>query len=116
MLPSSLPLSLSTVFFLCVLLKLDATYAIHIAAATPKRFKGNAKDDLLDPSIAGVTQFLNSAHKAGTLKKVVLTSSIASILGGGQTKKHYTAEDWNPTTYEETVNSTDAFKIYGASK
>lgn len=86
-----------------------------MAAATPKRFTGNAKDDLLDPSIKGVELFLESAHRVGNLEKIVLTSSIASIFGDKKT--HYTPKDWNSTTYEEVINEKEnAFKIYGASK
>ncbi|QRV98307.1 NADPH-dependent methylglyoxal reductase GRE2 protein [Ceratobasidium sp. AG-Ba] len=61
--------------------------------------------DLLDPAILGTTEILKGvkAH-APTVKRVVITSSFASMVDRSQGNRPgyaYSEKDWNPVTYEE---------------
>jgi nucleoside-diphosphate-sugar epimerase len=77
--------------------------------------------DLLDPAIKGTTSVLTSiqAHNP-TVKRVVITSSFASILdvnAGARPGYVYSEKDWNPVTYEEAAKKeTDGGVAYCASK
>jgi nucleoside-diphosphate-sugar epimerase len=53
------------------------------------------------------------------VKRVVLTSSFATIFDRSRdttVSYTYTAEDWNPVTYEEAVSTTESIIAYRASK
>ena len=76
----------------------DCTYVLHVAspfpAAPPKH-----EDDLIKPAVEGTLRVLRAAKRAGTIKRVVVTSSFAAI-GYGQpdTKgKIYDETCWTPT-------------------
>lgn len=53
---------------------------IHVASPFTLRFK-NAQRDLIDPAIKGTRSVLNAATKSGSIKRVVLTSSVAAVHG-----------------------------------
>ena len=71
----------------------DAEYVIHVASpyalavADPQR-------DLVDPAVNGTRSILEAAARAGSTKRVVLTSSFAAI-GSGSRETPYTEADWN---------------------
>ena len=56
------------------------TYVIHTAspfpAANPKH-----EDELVKPAVEGTLNVLRAAHAAGTVKRVVVTSSMAAVFG-----------------------------------
>ena len=57
--------------------------------------------------------------KSPTVKRVVLTSSFGALFDEFRDTSvpyTYTAEDWNPTTYEEAVSTTKFMIAYRASK
>jgi len=57
-----------------------------------------AKDpqrDLVDPAVKGTRNVLDSAKKAGTVKRVVLTSSMAAITDEPESDHVLTEADWN---------------------
>ena len=78
----------------------------------------DTKKDLLDPAIIGTTGILQAIKKsAPTVKRVVITSSFASIIDGskGNRPGHtYTENDWNPIAEDEAVQN--ASNGYRASK
>ncbi|KAH7338692.1 hypothetical protein B0J17DRAFT_694941 [Rhizoctonia solani] len=79
----------------------------------------DVKKDLLDPAILGTTEILRAvkAH-APTVKRVVVTSSFASIvdLSKGDRPGHvYSEKDWNPITYEESQKNPVS-GYYGSKK
>lgn len=79
------------------------------------------KRDLLDPALKGTTEILASvASYNPNVKRVVLTSSFASIWNGdkGMWPEHtYTEKDWNPVTFETASNNeTNGAIAYCASK
>ncbi|CAG8977031.1 hypothetical protein HYALB_00008889 [Hymenoscyphus albidus] len=92
----------------------------HLASPFVLEVKDNATD-LLDPAINGTVELLKSIHKNNpNVKRVVLTSSFASILDmskGNRPGYVYTETDWNPCTYEEAAdNNTPGAVSYCASK
>lgn len=75
-------------------------FVFHIASpfpsALPKR-----PDDLIRPAVQGTTNVLSACAESGTVKKVVLTSSIAAISCGlsGHPRRAghaYSEQDWSP--------------------
>jgi nucleoside-diphosphate-sugar epimerase len=56
-----------------------AGYVIHVASPLP-----NGKQDLMTPAVKGTTVLLESASRVPSIKKVVITASVASLvpLGG----------------------------------
>jgi len=87
----------------------DPPFEAVIHTASPFHFNvTDTKKDLLDPAIIGTTGVLKSIKKsAPTVKKVVITSSFASILdadkGVSIPDKTYSEADWNPITSEQAV-------------
>jgi nucleoside-diphosphate-sugar epimerase len=92
---------------------------IHTASPFVLQVKDN-KRDLLDPAINGTLNILQAIQKhAPTVKRLVVTSSFASILDlskGNRPGYTYTEEDWNPATYEEALKSDNGAFVYCASK
>lgn len=71
-------------------------YAIHVAS--PYFLNVNdPQTNLVDPAINGTLSFLRSCKKA-TVKKVVLTSSMAAIADGGVKGKVFDESDWNTSS------------------
>ena len=68
-------------------------YVMHVASpyalnvADPQR-------DLVDPAVQGTLSLLRASVSAGTVKRVLLTSSFAAI-GGSARAEAYTEDDWN---------------------
>lgn len=88
----------------------------HRSTASPFHFKINdVKKDLLDPAIQGTTGILKAIKaSAPSVKRVVITSSFASILTpdlGNRPGHVYSEADWNPITPEESVlNSVNGYR------
>lgn len=57
---------------------------------------------------------LESSLKTPSVKKVVLTSSIAALIGAKMRDLDET--DWNPVTYESGLQSQNPMQAYSASK
>ncbi|KAH6717902.1 putative NADPH-dependent methylglyoxal reductase GRP2 [Leptodontidium sp. MPI-SDFR-AT-0119] len=98
--------------------KIDGLEAV-IHTASPFHFNvTDTKKDLLDPAINGTKGVLAAIKKnAPSVKRVVITSSFASILDAGKgTAPGYTysEKDWNPVTEEQAVQ--DPSSGYRASK
>lgn len=84
---------------------------MEIEMLTGKQFHFNVTDpkkQLLDPAIIGTTGVLKSIKaSAPTVKRVVITSSFASIVDANKKdggKGHtYSEADWNPVTWEDAL-------------
>lgn len=91
---------------------------IHTASPFHFNIQTSVQKDLLDPAIIGTTGILKSVKKsAPSVKRVVITSSFASIVDGNKgTAPDYTysEKDWNPITKEEAPQN--AGNGYRASK
>ncbi|KAF2270983.1 NAD(P)-binding protein [Lojkania enalia] len=59
-----------------------ATYVIHIASPLPAELKEGDDPEkvLINPAVQGTLNILEAAKKAGTVKRVVITSSIVAIM------------------------------------
>lgn len=55
----------------------------------------NPKEDLLDPALKGTENIIKSCLKSTTVKRLVLTSSLAAITDEPVNGKVYTEGDWN---------------------
>ena len=81
--------------------------------------KDNEKE-LIIPAIQGVRAILEAATSNPDVKRVVITSSFASVLDANRKAPPYftyTGEDWNPMTYEEAIDkNTTAVIAYRGSK
>ncbi len=100
-----------------------ADAVIHVASPFILRFK-DAKRDLLDPALLGTRNVLNAATKSGSVKKVILTSSVAAIHGDTidmqeQGLDEFTEEHYNttssathqPYSYSKVIAEKEAWKL-----
>jgi len=64
----------------------------------------NPLKDLVEPALHGTVNVLKSVDRAGTVKRVVLTSSVAAVAGKSKMKDGYffTEQDWNTDGTIET--------------
>lgn len=95
------------------------TGVIHVASPFSYSTTDNEKELIL-PAIAGVRAILEAAEKEKSVERVVITSSFASVMNADRKappRFTYTAEDWNPLTYEESIDKkTSAVIAYRGSK
>lgn len=80
----------------------DCKYVFHVASPFPSAVPKHA-DDLIRPAVQGTTNVLSACAESSTVKKVVLTSSIAAISCGlsghpNRLGHAYSEEDWSPET------------------
>ncbi|KAI9804846.1 MAG: hypothetical protein M1825_001215 [Sarcosagium campestre] len=90
--------------------KSNPPFEAVIHTASPFHFNvTDTKRDLLDPAVVGTTGILKAIKKsAPTVKRVVITSSFASIIDASKGNRPgyvYTEADWNPITLEEATQS-----------
>ncbi len=96
---------------------------IHLASPFTLRFK-DAQTELINPALLGTQNVLNAASKSSTVKKVVLTSSIAAVFGDNIdmkeskltefTEEHFnysSSIDHNPYSYSKVLAEKEAWKI-----
>ncbi|TRM58179.1 hypothetical protein BD626DRAFT_410903 [Schizophyllum amplum] len=88
--------------------------------ASPFHFKATDPEELIVPAVNGTRSMLRSILKNGeSVKRVVVTSSVASILEARSSPTVFTDKDWNQASIDEVEkhgkNATSA-AIYRASK
>lgn len=91
---------------------------IHTASPFILAPKSN-EEDLLKPAISMTVNVLAAAAAHPEVKRVVITSSFASILdllAGLRPGYSYSEKDWNPVTYQEAADATSGAFAYCASK
>ncbi|KAJ4292844.1 hypothetical protein N0V88_005502 [Collariella sp. IMI 366227] len=96
---------------------------IHTASPLTYTTTNNERELLL-PAINGVLSLLRAAALVPTIRRIVLTSSFASVMDASRTASPspfpyftYTASDWNPLTYAESIApTTSAVIAYRGSK
>eukprot|EP00535_Pseudo-nitzschia_heimii_P001982 CAMPEP_0197179934 /NCGR_PEP_ID=MMETSP1423-20130617/4730_1 /TAXON_ID=476441 /ORGANISM="Pseudo-nitzschia heimii, Strain UNC1101" /LENGTH=347 /DNA_ID=CAMNT_0042629939 /DNA_START=100 /DNA_END=1143 /DNA_ORIENTATION=+ len=87
-------------------------YIVHVASPFPLA-PPEHEDDLIKPAVEGTTSVVKAAIASGVTKKVVLTSSCASIgMGYPADRTTFTEEDW---TRPEDFKVPD-FAAYSKSK
>ncbi|KFM58624.1 putative uncharacterized oxidoreductase, partial [Stegodyphus mimosarum] len=86
------------------------SFAIHVASPFPNA-PPKSEDELMIPAVEGTRRILRACANAGTVKRVVLTSSISAIHGESTNEEGrvYNEEDWSD------VNSP-AMDAYAKSK
>lgn len=91
---------------------------MHLAA--PFNYSAECfEDELMRPAIEGTRAVLKAMENIPSVKRVIYTSSFASIFDANATPnqgKVYTAEDWSPLTYEDGVQAKTVPEAYRASK
>jgi len=75
-------------------------YVLHIASPFPGAIPRNP-DEVIRPAVDGTLNVLSACAESGTVKRVVLTSSVAAISCGlfghpGRQNHTYSEEDWSP--------------------
>eukprot|EP01111_Echinosteliopsis_oligospora_P009448 TRINITY_DN2770_c0_g1_i1.p1 TRINITY_DN2770_c0_g1~~TRINITY_DN2770_c0_g1_i1.p1 ORF type:complete len:324 (-),score=107.99 TRINITY_DN2770_c0_g1_i1:58-1029(-) len=86
-----------------------ANFVFHTASPFPSGEPKDPMKELVEPALEGTKTVLESALKAGTVEKLVLTSSVAAIAGKRPAGYVYTEEDWN-------LDSTPENEAYRYSK
>ena len=68
----------------------------HIASPVPRGIPRD-ENEVIGPALEGTLNVLKACAEAGTVKRVVLTSSVAAVSNGlkGETGRTYTEEDWS---------------------
>jgi dihydroflavonol-4-reductase len=70
-------------------------YICHVAASVRLTAR-DPQREIVDVAVAGTDNALRAAARAGTVKRFVLTSSIAAVFDVGARENHvYTEDDWN---------------------
>ncbi|CAI7668044.1 unnamed protein product [Penicillium pancosmium] len=79
----------------------------------------NNERELIIPAINGAIAILEAARTNPQIRRIVVTSSFASVLDINRKGPYftYTGADWNPLTYEESIDpTTSAVVAYRGSK
>jgi len=97
---------------------------IHVASPFTLKFKNPVKD-LIEPAVKGTVNVLNAANKSGSVKKIVLTSSVAAVHGDTVDMKNlglkeFTEEHFNessskkhqPYSYSKVTAEKKAWELY----
>jgi nucleoside-diphosphate-sugar epimerase len=102
----------------------DCEVVIH--TASPFRVSGvkDFKSEVIDPALEGTRNVLSSVNRTPSVKRVVLTSSVASIYGDAADTENkpsriITPDDWNvtssenhqPYSYSKTIAEKEAWKL-----
>lgn len=96
---------------------------IHVASPFTLRFK-DAQRDLIEPALKGTQNVLNAATKSATVKRVVLTSSVAAVHGDNAdmaekgltefTEEHFNTSSspkHQPYSYSKVLAEKEAWRI-----
>lgn len=101
---------------------LDAVKGVEgiIHTASPLDYSvEDVENDLIKPAIQGVKIVFEAALTEPGIKRIVLTSSFASVMNvdrGSGPGFTYTGQDWNPLTYEESIKADPIIAYRGSKK
>lgn len=88
--------------------------------ASPFHFNAEDPDELIKPAVEGTVNILRSAHKHNkSVQRVVITSSVASVMMPRDTPTVYNEEWWNehsPAQVNEKGREASRLDFYMASK
>ena len=99
---------------------------VVIHTASPFKLTGikDGKKELLKPAVLGVNNVFNASFKSGTVRRIVMTSSIAAVYGDAtDIRKNesgvFDETDWNttssvtyqPYSYSKTMAEKEAWKL-----
>ncbi|TIB75358.1 hypothetical protein E3Q23_00709 [Wallemia mellicola] len=78
----------------------DVDGICHISS--PFHFNAIEPSDLIEPAVGGTLNVLNAASKSKTVRRVILTSSVAAVVNPEpHTPRMFTEEDWNEHSAKE---------------
>ena len=102
---------------------------MHTASPCVVRGFSSAHEALIRPAVEGTRNVLESANRTETVKRVVLTSSVAAVYGDCADLKQnprgiFNEEDWNfssseshqPYSYSKFLAEKEAWKVYEAQE
>jgi dihydroflavonol-4-reductase len=90
-----------------------ATYVLHVASPVPTDTPADGEARVIKPAVDGVVRVLRAAAAAGTVRRVVVTSSIAAINEGRVREwpgREFSEDDWSD------VSDRRATSAYAVSK
>lgn len=71
----------------------DCGYVLHVASPFPLNDPAD-ENDLIRPAVEGTLRVLRASAESGTVKRVVLTSSVTAIRGDSSGGRTLTEDDW----------------------
>lgn len=83
-----------------------ADYVMHTASPFFLDDGGDTQKKLVDPAVKGTKNLLNSVNKTTTVKRVVLTSSIAAIYGDNREMSEKKLRAFDESIWNETSSLT----------
>ncbi|EAR87901.2 oxidoreductase, putative (macronuclear) [Tetrahymena thermophila SB210] len=98
----------------------DIDYVVHTASPNPQSIPKN-EDELIIPAVQGTEAIFEAALKH-KIKKIVMTSSMATVFTGIKHKNFFTSEDWSnleqcpPYEKSKTLAEKKAWEIYEKNK
>lgn len=72
----------------------DCTYVLHVASPNPSA-PPKHESDLIEPAVQGTLRVLTAAAATASVRRIVLTSSIAAVITGHQDGRTHTEDDWS---------------------
>jgi len=87
----------------------NCEYIFH--TASPFQIEGvtDPQKELIDPAVKGTENVLNSVAKVGkSVKRVILTSSVAAIIGNKPPEYVFSEVDWN---MDSTIQNGQAYRL-----
>ncbi|KAJ7657825.1 NAD-P-binding protein [Mycena polygramma] len=90
---------------------------VHVASPNTLHLTDN-ETDMLIPAIRGTRILLDSVKTKPRVRRVVFTGTMAALLDTSNVEpgRVYTANDWNPGTYDAAKVSPNPRFVYGVSK
>jgi len=91
---------------------------LHVASPIRSTFEDSERD-LLRPAVDGMLQLLRAADQFPTIKRIVITSSLATVVDstkGLRPDYIYTENDWSPVTWSEAKETKNWGLARAASK
>ena len=89
----------------------DCTYVLHVASPFPAK-PPKKENDLIGPARDGTLRALRAAKAAATVRRVILTSSTASVISGHSLERYhkgpFTEKDW--TNVEDPATPVAAYQ------
>jgi nucleoside-diphosphate-sugar epimerase len=97
-----------------------ATYIIHVASPVPKSFKegDDAEKHFVNGAVKATMNILTAAQKSGTVKRVVITSSIGAIISFKELTSGTSETIFNEKSRTEFIPGPygNSLEAYAASK
>jgi nucleoside-diphosphate-sugar epimerase len=92
-----------------------STYVFHTASPFIMDGVSDPQQALIDPALKGTENLLGSAVKAGSVKRLVLTSSVAAVKGPdsvpGDGRTCFNEDDWNDSSKLSTTDTMESYRV-----